>query len=153
MVSAGTLAPDFELRNQRGETVRLSNFRGRKNVVVAFHPLAFTPVCAVQMQSYQREQPKLDALDAHVLGISVDAGPAKKAWAETLGGITFDLLSDFHPKGAVASAYGVMRADGISERAVFVVDKAGQIAWAKQYQIPEQPDLGELLAELKRLSS
>lgn len=116
--------------------------------MLAFHPLAFTPVCAVQMQTYERERPTLDALNAHVLAVSVDAGPSKKAWADSLGGISYDLLSDFHPHGKVASDYGVMRNDGISERAIFVIDQDGNIAWAKQYQIPEQPDFDEVLKAL-----
>jgi len=149
MLPVGSPAPDFELPSHTGQMVRLSSFRGNQNVVVAFHPLAFTPVCATQMRTYEQSRPRFDALGAHVLGVSVDAGPAKKAWAESLGGISYDLLSDFHPKGKVASDYGVMRDDGISERAVFVVDKRGTIAWAKQYQIPEQPNLDELIAALK----
>src|SRR4030095_15157301 len=125
MLPVDAIAPDFELPSHTGRTVRLSQFRHARNVVLAFHPLAFTPVCAEQMQTYEREKAALDALDAHVLGISVDAAPAKKAWADSLGGVSYDLLSDFHPKGAVAAEYGVMRADGISERAVFVIDKNG----------------------------
>jgi peroxiredoxin len=151
MLPIGTVAPDFELPSHTGDTVRLSQFRGARNVVLVFHPLAFTPVCATQMQTYERERPRLDALNAHVLAVSVDAGPAKRAWAESLGGISYDLLSDFHPKGRVAAAYGVMRADGISERAVFVIDKQGTIVWARQYQIPEQPNPDELFVALERL--
>jgi peroxiredoxin (alkyl hydroperoxide reductase subunit C) len=151
MLPIGTVAPDFELPSHLGHTVRLSQFRGAQNVVLAFHPLAFTPVCATQMQTYERERPRLDALNAHVLGVSVDAGPAKQAWAESLGGITYDLLSDFHPKGHVAAAYDVMRADGISERAVYVIDKQGTIAWARQYQIPEQPNPDDVFLALQRL--
>src|SRR5262245_56601215 len=153
MLPIGAIAPDFELRSHTGESVRLSGFRDKRNVVIAFHPLAFTPVCAEQMRTYEGERPRLDAVGAHVLGISVDAGPAKKAWAESRGGISYDLLSDFHPKGQVASDYGVMRANGISERAIFVVDKAGKIVWAKQYQIPEQPDVEELFSTLERIQS
>lgn len=153
MLPVGAIGPDFELRSHTGQSVRLSGFRGKRNVVIAFHPLAFTPVCATQMRTYEGQQPRFDSLEAHVLGISVDAGPAKKAWAESLGGISYDLLSDFHPKGQVASDYGVMRADGISERAIFVVDKAGKIVWAKQYQIPEQPDAEELFRELERIQN
>jgi peroxiredoxin len=153
MLAIGSFAPDFELQNQDNATVRLSDFRGRRHVVIAFHPLAFTPVCAMQMQTYERIRDRFDALDARILGISVDAGPAKKAWADSLGGISYDLLSDFHPKGQVAAAYGVMRDDGISERALVVVDKTGRIAWTKQYQIPEQPDVLELLAQLQSIDN
>jgi len=152
MLPIGSLAPDFELERQNREMVRLSSFRGKQNVVIAFHPLAFTPFCAAQMQSYERDKPRLDALNAHVLGISVDSSASKNGWAQALGGISFDLLADFHPKGAVASAYGVMRDDGIAERAVFVVDKSGKIAWAKQYQIPETPGTDEVLEALARLA-
>jgi peroxiredoxin len=151
-LNVGDEAPDFELRSHRGGTVRLSDFKGRKNVVVAFHPLAFTPVCATQMQQYQEGLPALDSADTTVLGLSVDAQPAKAAWAKTLGSVDFDLLSDFHPQGDVARKYGVFReADGISERAVFLVGKDGRIAWAKQYAIPEQPPMEDLLREIEAL--
>jgi len=149
MLAIGQTAPDFELVSHRGGTVRLSSFRGRRHVVVAFHPLAFTPVCAAQIQTYERERPRLDALDAHVVAVSLDAQPSKAAWAASLGGVSYDLLSDFHPHGAVARAYGVLRDDGLPERAIFVVGKDGRIAWAKRYEIPEQPDPAELFAALE----
>jgi len=152
MLSIGSVAPDFELPNQHwGQTVRLSDFRGKKNVVVAFHPLTFTPVCSVQMKNYEASKAAFDAAGAHILSISCDAGPSQKAWADSLGGISYDLLCDFHPKGAVAEAYGVMRADGIPERAIFVVDKSGKIAWAAKYDIPQQPPQEELLRRLREL--
>jgi peroxiredoxin len=147
----GDEAPDFELRSHRGGTVKLSDFRGKRKVVVAFHPLAFTPVCATQMSAYQSNLARFEALDAVVLGVSVDAQPAKAAWAESLGSISFDLLSDFHPQGDVARQYGVFRDnDGISERAIFVVGKDGRIAWARTYGIPEQPNDTELYEALRR---
>jgi len=86
-----------------------------------------------------------------VLAISNDAGPSKKAWADSLGGISYDLLSDFHPHGAVASKYGVLRDDGLAERAIFVVDKMGVIRWTKLHDIPEHPDVEELLSAVRAL--
>jgi peroxiredoxin len=148
-LKVGDQAPDFELRSHRGGTIKLSDFRGKKRVVIAFHPLAFTPVCATQMTAYQSDLGRFEAADAVVLGISIDAQPAKTAWANTLGPIAFDLLSDFHPHGEVAQKYGVFRQkEGFSERAIFVVDKEGRIAWAKVYQIPEQPNNEELFRAL-----
>jgi peroxiredoxin len=151
MLPVGSLAPDFSLPNQHRSAVGLAGFRGTKNVVVAFHPLAFTPVCSAQVQTYERERPRLDAVDAHVLVISNDAGPSKKAWGDSLGGVTYDLLSDFHPHGEVAARYGVLRDDGLAERAIFLVDKAGVIRWAKRYDMPQQPDFEELVREIEKL--
>jgi peroxiredoxin len=151
-LQAGANAPDFELRSHRGGTVKLSDFRGRKNVVLAFHPLAFTPVCERQMAAYESERSAFDRADAAVLGVSIDAQPAKTAWARSIGDVSFDLLSDFHPHGAVAEQYGVFRQkEGFSERAVFVIDKQGKIAWSKVYDIPEQPSNQDVLTALARL--
>jgi peroxiredoxin len=150
MLSVGAIAPDFELPNQHRQNVRLSGFRGQQNVVVAFHPLAFTPVCSAQMKAYEQEKDRIAALNAHVLSLSVDSNASKKGWADALGGISYDLLADFHPKGKVAAEYGVM-GDGTSDRAIFIVDKSGTIAWAKHYDIPEQPDVNELIEQLQRL--
>lgn len=108
-LKAGDQAPDFELRSHRGGSVKLSDYRGRKNVVLAFHPLAFTPVCATQMGGYEADLSHFERADAAVLGVSIDAQPAKAAWAKSLEPISFDLLSDFHPHGEVAQNYGVFR--------------------------------------------
>ena len=152
MLKPGEDAPDFSLRSHRGGTVKLSDFRGKKNVVLAFHPLAFTPVCANQMTGYESDLSQFERAGAAVLGVSVDAQPAKAAWAKTLGPISYDLLSDFHPHGEVAQKYGVFRAaDGNSERAIFVVDKNGRIAWSKVYPIPELPKNQEVLEALQDL--
>jgi peroxiredoxin len=152
MLQIGDAAPDFELRSHRGGTVKLSDFLGKRRVVLAFHPLAFTPVCATQMRGYESDLGRLESADTSVLGISIDAQPAKSAWAQTLGPISFDLLSDFHPHGGVAQQYGVYREkDGISDRAIFIVDKQGKIAWARKYEIPEHPSNEDLFAALKEI--
>jgi peroxiredoxin len=152
-LSAGAEAPDFELRSHRGGTVRLSDYRGSKNVVLAFHPLAFTPVCAAQMTSYETDLPRLQQADAVVLGVSIDPQPSKTAWAQTLGSISFELLSDSYPHGEVARKYGVFRPkEGFSDRAVFVIGKDGRIKWSKTYDIPERPDNAEVFAALADLT-
>src|SRR6188508_3094085 len=152
MLTVGQEAPDFELRSHKGGTVKLSDFRGKKNVVLAFHPLAFTPVCANQMRGYESDLDQFERAGAAVLGISIDAQPAKAAWAKTLDSISYDLLSDFHPHGEVAQKYGVFRQkEGFSERAIFIVDKAGKVAWARKYEIPEHPDNNDLLEALSNL--
>jgi peroxiredoxin len=151
-LKAGDEAPDFELPSHRGGTVRLSGFRGRKNVVLAFHPLAFTPVCAGQMCAYETDLARFEGTDAVVLGISIDPQPAKTAWAKTLGTVSFDLLSDFYPHGEVAEKYGVFRGqDGFSERAIFVIGKDGRVAWSRVYDIPEHPDNRDVLEALERI--
>lgn len=152
-LKVGDLAPDFDLQSHRGGTIRLSNFRGKKNVVIAFHPLAFTPVCARQMAAYEADWAWFQAHDTHVVAVSVDSVPCKIEWAKSLGTISYDMLSDFHPHGAVAERYGVSRPDGISERAIFVVDKQGRIAFARVYDIPTLPDNAEVRQVVERLTS
>ena len=148
----GDEAPDFELRSHRGGTVKLSSFRGKKNVLLAFHPLAFTPVCATQMASYEKDITRLDAADTAVLGVSIDAQPSKTAWAKELGIQSFDLLSDNYPYGEVAKQYGVFREkDGISDRAVFVIDKQGKVRWSRVYDIPQHPSNDDVFAALSQL--
>ena len=149
----GDEAPDFELRSHRGGTVKLSDFKGKKNVVVAFHPLAFTPVCATQMKSYQSDIKRFETTDTAVLGISIDAQPAKTAWAKELGVTSFDLLSDNYPYGDVAQKYGVFRQkDGISDRAVFVIDKQGKVRWSRIYDIPQHPSNDDVFAALAEVA-
>ncbi len=104
------------------------------------------------MSSYEADKERFEGYDAQVLGISVDSVPSHVAWAKSLGGISYHLLSDFHPIGEVAKSYGVWReADGISERALFVVDKEGKIAYKDIHEISDQPDNEELFDVLKRL--
>jgi len=103
------------------------------------------------MAAYEAEKSRFERLNAHVMGISADATPSKAAWAKSLGGISFDLLSDFYPHGAVAQQYGVLRPQGFPERAIFIVDKEGRIAWARKYELGEHPEARELLDALEKV--
>jgi len=104
------------------------------------------------MPAYEADLERFKGYDAQVLGISVDSVPCNSAWAKSLGGLTYDLLSDFEPKGEVARAYGAYReGDGISERALFIVDKDGLIAYKDIHDISDQPDNEELLEVLRKL--
>ena len=103
------------------------------------------------MPSYEADLSRFEGYNTHVLGISVDSVPCNKAWANSLGGISYDLLSDFQPKGAVAEAYGAYRPEGYSERALFIVDKEGKIAYKDIHAIDEQPDNEELFEILRKV--
>ena len=104
------------------------------------------------MPAYEADLDRFGQYDAQVLGISVDSVPCNAAWAKSLGGLTYDLLSDFHPKGEVAKAYGAWREqDGISERALFIVDKEGKLAYVDIHDIGDQPDNEDLLDVLRKL--
>lgn len=152
MLKIGDPAPDFTLQAHIERTVTLSQFHGRKNVVLAFFPLAWTPVCSEQIPSYQAEKDRFATLNTQVLGISIDSLFSHQAWAETLGGIEYPLLSDFWPHGAVAEKYGVMTRDGHTERAIFVIDRQGIIRYIDHHDIDETPDnevLFKILAELQ----
>jgi peroxiredoxin len=151
-VKLGDEAPDFELASHRGGKIKLSDFRGKKNVLLAFHPFAWTPVCERQMAGYEAEQPRFERHHAQVLGVSADAVPPKAAWAKSLGGLSYDLLSDFFPHGAVSDRYGVLRQEGFPERAVFVIDKNGTVVFAKRYDLGELPDMAEPLTILEQLA-
>ena len=104
------------------------------------------------MPAYEADLERFKGYDAQVLGISVDSVPCNTAWAKSLGGLSYDLLSDFEPKGEVARAFGAYRAaDGISERAIFIVDKEGKIAYQDIHDISDQPDNEELFDVLRNL--
>lgn len=135
MIEPGTPAPGFTLTDQAGETVSLADFRGRR-VVLAFYPADFSPVCTDQLSVYQEVMPEIEAQGATVLGISVDGHWSHRAFAERLG-IEIRLLSDFHPKGAVAEAYGAYLPDyGTSNRSLVLVDEEGIVRWVHQSPSP-----------------
>lgn len=150
-LKVGDQAPDFELQDQDRKPVKLSDFRGKKNVVLAFNPLAFTGVCEAQMSSYEADKDEFAKYDAVVLGVSVDSAPVHAAWAKQMGA-TFPLLADFYPHGEVAKQYGIFMDDrGISERAVFVIDKQGIIRYIDVHQTLEQPDNEAVFEVLRKL--
>ena len=105
------------------------------------------------MPSYEREAERFRAHDAQVVGVSTDSRFANAAWAEQLGGITYPLLSDFHPHGAVAQAYGVFRPEGMAERAIFVIDKGGIVRYIDVHELREHPDEDVLFEELAKLDT
>ncbi len=104
------------------------------------------------MPAYEADLERFKGYDAQVLGISVDSQPCNTAWAKSLGGLTYDLLSDFEPKGEAAKKFGAYRdKDGISERALFIVDKEGKIAYKDIHDISDQPDNEDLFEVLRKL--
>ena len=139
---------DFKLTDQNGQDFRLSDCRG-KRVLLSFHPLAWTPVCARQMQLLDKSKKALDKLNALAVGVSIDSVPSKAAWAKTLKIRNTRLLADFWPHGAVAKSIGILREEGFSERANVIVDEAGKILFAKVYPIRQLPDMAEILQVLK----
>ncbi len=146
----GIPAPDFTLPSQLGKPVTLSDLRG-KNVVLAFYPLAWTPVCTLQIPLYEAETEKFTALDTQILSISVDSTDCLRAWAESLGGIHYPMLSDFWPHGEVAHKYGVLRPDGKAERALFVIDRQGIIRYVDVHDINQQPSNEELRRVIREI--
>ena len=152
-LQVGDDAPDFTLPGTDGNKYTLSEFRGKQNVVLAFFPFAFSGTCSAQMPSYQAELERFRSYDTEVLGISMDAGHSLKHWARELG-ITFPLLSDFYPQGKVVDLYGVRHAAGMPERALFVIDKSGKVAWIHVHRpTGEAPDNEDLFEVLRKLGS
>ncbi|MFB0534794.1 MAG: peroxiredoxin [Anaerolineae bacterium] len=151
-IEVGDVAPDFTLKDQNEKDVTLSDFKGKKKVVLSFHPLAWTRVCKIQMQNLEKFKADFDRLDAVALGLSVDSVPCKKAWAEDMGVKETSLLADFWPHGGVAQAFGIFREkNGFSQRAVFLVDREGVVRFKKIYPMREVPDIGEILKALENL--
>lgn len=147
----GQVAPDFTLSSHLDKDVTLSDFRGT-NVVMVFFPLAWTPIWTNQIPSYEAEYASFVGLNAQVLGISVDHKPCLKAWAESLGGISYPLASDFWPHGEIAKKYGVLiEEEGKSERAIFVLDKMGIIRYIDIHDIDHQPDNEEVRKVLREI--
>ncbi|HEY6866779.1 MAG TPA: redoxin domain-containing protein, partial [Candidatus Eisenbacteria bacterium] len=146
----GQTAPEFRLRGPGGQFVSLSEYRGKKNVVVVFFPLAFSPVCSHQLPEVEKVVPRLEALDAVVLGVSVDSYYANEAFARSLG-LSFPLLSDFDR--SASQAWGILIPErNYSGRALFLVDKQGRLAYVDVAPTPSKiPSNEALIAALERL--
>jgi peroxiredoxin len=146
---SGDKVPDFVLNDHNGKEFRLSYFKG-KRVLLSFHPLAWTSVCAQQMQSLERHQRDFDELNTVAVGVNVDSVPSKKAWADSLGIRTTRLLSDFWPHGDVAKLYRIFReGDGFSERANIIINENQEIDFVRIYEISKLPDIREILTFLR----
>lgn len=150
-VQVGQKAPDFTLKAVSGKTVSLHEFRGRNNVVISFVPAAWTPVCSDQWPGYNIVQDIFENHDAVLLGITVDNIPTLFSWTNQMGKLWFDVLSDFWPHGAAAEKFGVLRSDGQTERALFVIDKKGIIRYIDVHDINQRPLLEKLVQELEKL--
>ena len=158
-LKVGDEVSDFDIPAVVGnikQRFKLSDYRGKKNVVLAFYPADWTPVCASQLPALNTDLEKFDGYDAQLVGISADSLPSHTAWQKKdIGMIDSPLASDFYPHGETARRYGVLRdgdpIPGISERAVFIVGKDGKIKFAKVYPISQVPDNEEVFAVLRKL--
>ena len=140
----GKKANDFILKDQNGQDFRLSEYRGEK-VLLSFHPLAWTSICALQMKALEKNKRSFDKLNTVAVGLSVDSVPCKAAWAKSLKIKKTKILADFWPHGSVAKSMGLLRPEGFSERANVIVNETGKVIFIKVYPIKQLPDLAEIL--------
>lgn len=150
-VKTGDKFLDFSLKDQNGKDFRLSENLG-KRVLLSFHPLAWTSVCAEQMKSLEEKKEIFDALNTVAVGISIDSVPCKKAWANYLGIAKTSLLADFWPHGEVSAQFGLFRyEDGFSQRANVLFDEKGKAAFVKVYELKQLPPIDEIVEVIKNL--
>lgn len=150
----GDIAPDFKLPAQDGKKVKLSDYQGKKNVMIAFYPQDFTPVCSHQLPSYSKQINKFDELNTQVLAIGVASIPVHIAWIDSLGGLSYPLLADWVPYAEVSKKYDAFIPKiGFGKRAIFIIDKNGVIQYI---DIPEElnegpPDEEKIFKALEKL--
>jgi peroxiredoxin (alkyl hydroperoxide reductase subunit C) len=150
-VKVGDTAPDFTLKAISGQTVTLSQFREKKNVMLTFIPAAWTPVCSDQWPGYNIAKNLFEQNDTIILGISTDNLPTLFAWTQQMGALWFEVLSDFWPHGNVADSYGILRTDGVAERAIFLIDKKGILRFIHVSDINIRPDLGQIVKSMQEI--
>jgi peroxiredoxin len=149
-VNVGDQAPDFTARATDDREISLSDYKGTRNVMLAFFPFVFSPVCSEQVPAYSENAAKFKELNTEVLAVSVDSPWAQGAWAQQYG-INVPVLSDFNKK--IAADYGVMHDMGMSQRAIVLIDKEGKVAYTHiQENIREIPSLDGILSELEKLN-
>ena len=144
-LKVGDMAPDFTLPTHSEGELNLAWYRGRKKVVLAFYPGDWTPLCATQIPEIQTVAERFEELNCQVLAISVDGIPSHRAWAKSLGGLSFPLMSDYYPHGEVAQKYGILNKRGYADRTVFVIDIKGTIRYIERLNINQLPDNEKLL--------
>ena len=150
-IAVGSKVGRFTLSDQHGEPFSRDDEAGKK-LILSFHPLAWTPLCARQMKALEASRNRFLKENAVAFGVSVDAPPSKLAWAKELGIRETRLLSDFWPHGAVSRRLGVFRAeDGFSERAVIILDERRRMCFSKVYPLAKLPDLREVFAALNKI--
>ena len=152
-VKVGDAAPDFTLPSVGGGEITLSQYRGKKHVVISFVPAAWTPVCSDQWPGYNIVKEMFDENDAVLIGITVDNIPTLYAWTKQMGKLWFPVLSDFWPHGQVAQKYGVLRSSGVTERALFFIDKQGIIRDIQVSDINIRPDLAYCATTLEKMNN
>jgi mycoredoxin-dependent peroxiredoxin len=150
-IAVGQPAPEFTLKDQNQKEIKLSDLAGKRNIVLIFYPLDFSPICTNEHACFVNELKQFEKLDAQLLGLSVDSVWTHKAFAEKMG-IGYPLLADFHPKGAVAEKFGMYDAErGMTGRAIAIIDNGGKIAWFKNYDYPMSPEMSEVAQALAGL--
>lgn len=152
-VTVGQAAPDFSLPAVSGKQVRLSDFQGKKMVMLTFIPAAWTPVCSDQWPGYNLAKPLFDKFDTTVIGISVDNIPTLYTWTRQMGEMWFEVVSDFWPHGKTSQDYGVLRSDGMADRAVIIIDKTGVVRFTHVDDINVRPELGMIIKALEQIHS
>ena len=153
VLKVGDPAPDFTLPTHNEGQLNLAWYQGRKNVILAFYPGDWTPVCSAQIPGYMPLMDFFEEHDCQVFGISVDSIPCHMAWARSLGGLTYPLFSDFWPHGEVSAKFGVLTKQGYADRAVFLIDKKGIIRYMERVHPAEMPDNEKLKKAVLKLKS
>lgn len=150
-LSPGDPAPDFTLTSHNEGELNLAWYRGRRNVILAFYPGDWTPLCSSQIPEYGLLLDQFEKYDGQLLAVSVDSVPCHRAWAKSLGGVSFPLMSDYFPHGEVCLKYGVLQEHGHCDRVVFLIDKTGIIRFIDYPDMNLQPNNDELLQKLAEL--